>query len=379
MKQATLLLLLLVLAPLALAQSPNGLGTNLTKLAVVNSDVVALTRSGDILLSQDGGDSVVMIHQTGNPDALRALAAAGDVVVAGGANGLLLRADFGVSNTNWTEVQGAIALAEGVQGLATDGAGNWVAVGDGVLLSDDDAQTWSDESGPVDLWDVTYNPAGPNWIAVGGVVFAPAAYTSADGITWSTSNVPVHTDLLRGVAADGFGNVLAVGELGTMMFSDDNGATFTLLASGVSQDLYAVLAVGENNWVVGGQERVLISVSAGTVSTLLEEDTEAGDILWLVDLNNQYLMAGIDYEPPDPPPADLPFFIAISRAGANLSVTATNVFVGYSYQLQETIDLTLEPQDWANHGTPEAGNDNILIWDDIPLTNGWRMYRIRVE
>jgi hypothetical protein len=93
-----------------------------------------------------------------------------------------------------------------------------------------------------------------------------------------------------------------------MLLSENNGASFAALGSGVSQDLTAIVATGDNLFLIGGDERSLISSDDGTQSVVIEpsegfEENGAG----LALLNGAVVMAGVEAVAPPtilPQPAD---------------------------------------------------------------------------
>lgn len=373
--------IVILIAGISLAQSPQGVGTNTTAVIAVNGDLVLLNRTGGILYSDDEGETIDLLYQAPeSADVFRGISAAGEVVVVVGTDGLILRSDFAASNTNWVEVASGDILGE-LRSVATDGAGTWIAVGDGALLSADDALTWDvGEDAPEHLNSIAWNAVGTNWVMVGSDdLGSPMAYTFDGDDDLVEADLPVDMPwvILRAVAADGFGNVLAVGDSGAVILSMDNGATYSLIDVNVSQDLYAVIATGENQWVFGGQERLLLSLSAGVPSTLLTTDPAAGDIQSIVPLPGFYFLAGVD-EIISPLPDDAGVFTSITLAGTNIVlVLDDDIAIGVNYQLQETQDLT-DPSGWTDEDPPQPGMGVQLQWT-LPLKDGLRIYRAVVR
>ena len=304
---SVLLTALLLTGPRALAQRPQGSSPDFTDILSVNSDLVALTDNGEIHRSTDGGETYAQIHDV-SPDQLFGIAANADIVIAVGTDGLTYRADFSVNPGVWTEIAHGLASIGDLRGIDSRASGVWIAVGDDVLRSGDNGLTWTSPASLSGLQAVTH-VAGDVWVAVGSSGISGAVYRSTDnGFNWDPVGLPAFTGPLLAVAGDGFGNVLAVGEAGVMLLSENNGASFAALGSGVSQDLTAIVATGDNLFLIGGDERSLISSDDGTQSVVIEpsegfEENGAG----LALLNGAVVMAGVEAVAPPtilPQPAD---------------------------------------------------------------------------
>lgn len=149
-----------------------------------------------------------------------------------------------------------------VRGLATDGAGRWVAVTSPLLLttggpshvwvSADDGATWSGPTLTVagDLHGVATD--GSTWVAVGQVDARATVWRSTnDGLNWSSgTQLAGYTSEAWGVATDGDGTWVAVGygrPSGTnnrpaSFTSDDDGLTWpTVTVIPTVGILYAVV------------------------------------------------------------------------------------------------------------------------------------------
>lgn len=165
--------------------------------------------------------------------------------------------------------------ADDVRALAHNGARRWLAVGENGLIatSDDQGETWtartpaggytgrfntayfaaglfviagqsaevqtspdgvtwtSQNSGSAELLGVVYD--GTAWVAVGALGGAGYVLTAAAAaVTWTAQTAPTFAVDLRGVASDGAGKVVAVGDrasttLGQVSVSTDHGVTWT--------------------------------------------------------------------------------------------------------------------------------------------------------
>lgn len=87
-------------------------------------------------------------------------------------------------------------------------------------------------------------------------------FRSADnGETWQESKVPTGSSLFGGdVSADG--NVVLVGAGSTLLFSNDDGRSFTQPLDTAFNDLATVLPVTDNSWLVGGDGGIKLVTSA---------------------------------------------------------------------------------------------------------------------
>lgn len=198
-------------------------------------------------------------------------------------------------------------------GIACRGAAEaWVVGAEGTLLGTRDAgAVWSAVALPTtaDLVAVALADQGPIWAVGDGVAFV----ASADGDGWREADLPVRswtgvavaphgayallTDtggeiwkvdaggtaslalavdtVLYDVALDGHGTVaVAVGELGTVVRSDDAGETFAAVSVATAADLHAVDVAGSGARVVAvGEGGVVVRLDAeagDTVETLLD-------------------------------------------------------------------------------------------------------------
>jgi hypothetical protein len=209
----------------------------------------------------------------------------------------LLRSDFAVDTGVWTETNPSGIFGD-LHGIDHNGASVWIATGEAILRSTNNGVDWTDVS-PVtldSLNDVVFTGTASNWVAVGGSFGAEAFYSDDGGATWTASALPVLTPRLLAVAADSAGNLLAVGEGGTVLLSTDQGQSFSTLTSvNVSQDLTGVDTSAANQWLVGGTQRVLLSVDSNldSSSTVLAPVTSGLDTNDIVIVNGSVIMAGV--------------------------------------------------------------------------------------
>jgi hypothetical protein len=364
---------LAVLAPLcAPAQT-----TGFTDMVDAGGTWVAISNKTDVLASTNHGASFSSLFVAAANDQLTALGARADVVVAAGSAGLILRADLDANQTNWVEVNSGGLLGD-LLGVAAAAGENWLAVGDGgVMLSTNEAIDWAAVTGaPGNLRDVVWNPAASNWVAVGGFVSA-AAYTSIDGFSWSNSSLPASTPVLNAVTADGYGNILAVGEAGTALLSTNHGHSFSVYDLNLSENLNDVVAVGPNYWIIGGDQGQLLALRQGGLLTNFTQGAVMdGDIeSLLVDSpSSQIFIPGNGSF--DIPPIEIPAFdVFLVRQGSNLLISVTGAVDFVSYRLIEQPDLN-DPFTRTNASQDvRMGPDPVTPWT-IPIGQNRQNYGV---
>lgn len=199
----------------SLTRTPSG--RTLHGVVVLGEQIVAVGAAGEIV-TRDGEDPWFErnSHVTGD---LYAVARAGGTteVVAVGAGGTVLRS--GNSGDGWTTVEsGTTADLTAVTFLNDDVA---IAVGDAVLRSVDRGSTW-----------------------------APVA-------------APALTGTLRAVTAAPY--LLAVGDGGLAIVSEDAGKTWAATDVGTPRDLFAVGSAPENELLLSTPQYFVVAGAAGTV------------------------------------------------------------------------------------------------------------------
>ncbi len=119
--------------------------------------------------------------------------------------------------------------------------------------------------------------AGGYWQYLGrsedGVTFAPALLPGSAMADWYYDLAPVRPD-----------RWVAVGDFGTILVSDDDGASYScVICDGAGENLYAVGFAGDNGLAVGGHGAALLTRDGGAtwedVATGL--DAYLGDVVWL--------------------------------------------------------------------------------------------------
>lgn len=263
---------------------------------VVQTDLVALTRAssalvgitdpaGDLVRSTDGGATMVVTRSAAG-SAMYNLAASGDIVVAVGDGGAVVRSSDG--GQTWLALGAAEAPA--FNGELRDVAASdalWVAVGRSgfnvvTLWSANAGQNWTMGSMPGvggTLRGVTYDAGTGRWCAVGSDGFFGARiFTSTDGKNWTEVTAPEAAAPLADVASDAQGHLLAVGESGTVLISEDGGASFVADANSglVSETLNVVVYASASGWLAAGADLAQISYTAGGGAVVTQEPVPGG-------------------------------------------------------------------------------------------------------
>ena len=171
---------------------------------------------------------------------------------------------------------------EHVYGLSGFGLTYRLAVGANgtVLKSDDLGLTWASVlSGTTsDLYDI-YAQQSFAAIAVGNDGTILRSEVATNGLVWSTINGPV-TTRLNAVARDGLGGaIMAVGDGGVIIRSQDDGLTWTQLVSNTTEDLYDVFPWSGAAWLV-----------AGANGTILRSTNNGGSGVGVSELNGPLSM-----------------------------------------------------------------------------------------
>lgn len=144
----------------------------------------------------------------------------------------------------------------------------WVAVGsstatDSLIVTSSNTLIWTERSAPKNVVLNAIAYGNSRWIAVGASDGVDTHMLKSDdnGATWSEVATP-STAAMYGIATDGAGVWITVGATGNTYRSIDNGATWSTVASGVVRTLRAIIydAVEDAFVVVGGDVSPLASV-----------------------------------------------------------------------------------------------------------------------
>ncbi len=253
----------------------------------------------------------------------------GGLVATGGSGGIFHRD----ASTGWSRVA-AVDGAPGLAGACILPSGQGIAVGDSAVAhTTDHGQTWlTDVSIPqfvpgyfevpflnaigcstsqlvtFGYWNAANSSNATDWTqtmatedagyaAQGAQVKVSAAGTwiaagyyylgrSTDGVTFTAvdSSVP-DIQWLMGIASIPGGHWFAVGEAGTLITSNDDGKTWLALASGTTEDLYAIAFAsdGLHGLAVGAHGAAIATSNGGATWTLRATGLDAfvGDVTWL--------------------------------------------------------------------------------------------------
>ncbi len=310
------LLAAFLLAGNAAAQRPQGAGENLVAVANAAGVPVAITNAGVLVRSLDGGETYADVLYTPlSGDYLTTLSTRGSKIVAGG-NGFLVTLDLSILPL--TPVLPTVpSLFGDFSAIANDGNTGWVAVTDTaeVLRSTDGGSTWTEWNTGISAFElsgVNWNASNSKWMAVGD----DTVYTRAPADE-SWSSLQIASTTLLDIAADGFGNVLLVGQGGAVYRSTNNGLSFTqLMADAYSEDFLSITVLGQDDFVIGGQQRLLVQIDAGSDTELLSLVYGAPDVTSLVSSDGAVVMSGVAIVP-------APSISAIDNPAAPVLVTLT--------------------------------------------------------
>lgn len=284
----------------AFGQWPQGAGEDVVAITTAGGHLYGI-RDGaediEIIRSADGGITFEVLFTAANPvDELRAIAVDGDVGFSGGGSLLLRAGNLSGNPQDWVEVdwdaQGLNAPFNLVS-IAGNGSGSWAVLDDSgtIYQSVDNGGNWTDISlnGTL-LSALNWDPGTSNWVAVGG----DTLYEYAGGV-W-TPTVVSADNILSTLAVDGAGNVMVAGENGALYIRNAGDTGFASLetSAGSSENFTALLVLGENDFVAGGDQRGLIRINGGLPSILLPTREGPVRVNQLTSLDGAVVMAGVE-------------------------------------------------------------------------------------
>lgn len=212
--------------------------------------------------------------------------------------------------------------------MATDNSGNTLAVGSNGLIikSTDGGATWQEKvSGTTNgLYGVAwgYILGSSGWAVVGenGLIL-----TSTDGEVWATIT-PIVSESLYAITFVGI--FMAVGDAGTLIVSDDLGATWEEKSSGTTEDLLDITAGSGIYTIIGTNDTVIV----GSLVTLQME----------VYLEERVRVTPLESE--------------IGKF-AHVSTDQMEVVNGYNWQIERNVlhDITITERVWAMETQSETG------------------------
>ena len=369
-----------VAASLSAQVGVNQLDGNFKALTLSGDRLVAIDLSNDdseIFTSDDDGVSFTSRYTSG--DNYEALAAVGNTVIAVGDTGLVLRsADSG---STWAEAIAPVLFGS-LRSVAgrTDGANEnqWIAVGDNgldsfVYQSTDDGQNWTkvEEINNLLIEDVIWT--GNRWLLCGGDTsfYEGSIYSSTDGVSWAASTVPVGAAALLAMSHDGAGVVVAVGEMGQVLRSTDDGLTFaTVAANLLSEDLYAVIVDSSGTFYLGGVGRTIIELNGTSASFLVPPAASAAPVLDFV------LIDEVPFAVSETGPVQvrtIPLDLLIAPGGTqDFQLSVSESLSDKVYFLQTSVDLV----NWGLVSENSTVGNNAALSFDVAEDELKRFWRV---
>jgi len=201
-------------------------------------------------------------------------------------------------NWNWTAVEDTTFGYTSINGVAF-GNNTWIAVGYEKIAYSNNGEIWTSVNQSftgISFQAVTFG--NNTWIAVGnkydGSYTGIAAYSS-NGLYWTIVDIDVDIGFIYNIA---YANTrwIAVGQkydninyntIGKMIYSDDNGASWTeVLNTTFDNTIIYSIAYGNNKWVAGG-DYGKIAYSIDGVNSWISVDDSI--------FNNFYTIGAIGY------------------------------------------------------------------------------------
>jgi len=287
------------------AQPYDILDIDLEDAVLSNGNLIVVSEDGKIYTTPEGSEDFTLRREPpeGNSEFFFDLSVDGTTAVATGSDGLIVRSpDNGTTwaNASSPTIFGDLLSAD--SGATTGPNQTWVAVGnDGgngvVFSSTDNGLNWLETATLPDatLSGVTWS--GSRWLACGARFFQEGViYQSTDRINWTPVSVPENTEPLLHLANDGGGTIVAVGESGAIVRSTDGGDTFTQLGAGVTSGDLTSISWDGTQFLIGGDERLVMTLNGTTLEKELEEGPGAPPVKSLVSGGTSIFIAGA-FEP----------------------------------------------------------------------------------
>lgn len=273
---------------------------------VISQNMKSLARSGTALVGLSGADGTLKRSTDGGASfstiftpsgaTLQNVVASGTTVIAVGSSGYIVRStDSGATFAALTTTDAPASLGS-LYDAATSNGILWVAVGKSATnrvaaaYSTNGGASWTSAAIPANFGElraVVYDAGAARWSAAGTDTFGGAAlYTSTDAQNWTQVTAPTSASTINDIAANGAGNLLAVGDSGTLLVSSNGGSSWAFEANtgAVSQNLYAVVySSASTSFTAGGQELVQITYTVAGGSVVAQAPiASGGDITTLI-------------------------------------------------------------------------------------------------
>lgn len=355
------------------------LEADLTAVQVQGSVVITASSNGDLLRSTDGGITFETRHNGDPADVFHAIGGSGNTLIAVGAGGWILRsADNG---QNWSQVS-ADTLLGTLNGVATNGNGFWVAVGQhmhsgAAQVSSDDGQSWTLHTiSSVNLFTgIAWHPGSNQFLASGGDgFFTGSLQASSNGSIWSSVNFPGNTPMLHFVTSDGANGLLAGGEQGALLRSSVSPVNFSAVGGfQPSETLRSAVSTAQGSWIIGGDQAIVVEIPSAAAGARLKSTplAAAGAIISMANRGGEeLLLAGAFSDYPWGAPE-----LQVQVSGNQLILRVQNARLGRSYRVQGSSNLN----QWSNlSGTTQQATQHTLEWTVTPDATQ-RFFRILVD
>lgn len=354
----------------------SGSGQPFSSLIQTSAGILGVDSDG-IWLSTDNGATFFSVYEEVD-ERYYALATSGNIVIAVGETGLVLRSING--GNNWLQAESP-SLFGNLVSVTTDGNGVWLAAGDKfdayLIRSEDDGQTWTELTTPAaqSLRTIAWH-TDTGWIVAGEGSFGKGIiYQSLNnGDSWQLLADDLDAPI-NAVAINTAGEIAVVGENGLILqgttsnsFEAPDGYT------PVSENLLSVVSTDSGSFIVGGQSGVLLTSDNDGVT---DNSLIAGpDITAIVILADDGLLISGDYTPPAAQERTQPFVALIGRDPLTgvFSITVTETLAERSYRVESSTDLL----NWkVVLGSERVGNGGPQIWE--LTTDGPRLFWRVVE
>jgi predicted esterase/photosystem II stability/assembly factor-like uncharacterized protein len=265
---------------------------SLTQLALAPSGTIwAVGAEGEIYHRDTAGSwtQAASVQVKGQAPALSDLCFLDSGVGLAVGEGVVARTS---DETTWSTLASVPELGAqnfGYAYLTTLGCGGAHAVAAGVwtaAVSDDSGASWSAaDMGQPDappFASLVKRSAAGTWLALG---YYDYIGRSTDGVHFTPSSVPVDLQWWNGLASGPNGAFWVAGEKGSILFSSDDGQSFSAQAAPGVEDLYAISFAGDglHGLAVGAHGAVYATADGGAtwVDRSTGLDGFLGDVLWL--------------------------------------------------------------------------------------------------